>query len=79
MGTNCAALLAELLSFCYERDFMLSLSDNNQSDVIQRSTVLQDRDGIVNIDKPLFLVYGSQIYPAELQLNSMIPLTSKLF
>ena len=31
MGTNCAALLAELLSFCYERDFMLSLSDNSQS------------------------------------------------
>ena len=34
MGTNCAALLAELFSFCYERDFMPSLSDNNQSDVI---------------------------------------------
>ena len=28
MGTNCALLVAELFLFCYERDFMLSLSDN---------------------------------------------------
>ena len=26
MGTNCASLVAVLFSFCYERDFMLSLS-----------------------------------------------------
>ena len=30
MGTNCAPLVADLFLFCYERDFMLSLSDNNQ-------------------------------------------------
>ena len=35
MGTNCAPLVADLFLFCYERDFMLSLSDNNQSDVIE--------------------------------------------
>ena len=29
MGTNYAPLVAELFLFCYERDFMLSLSDNN--------------------------------------------------
>ena len=29
MGTNCAALVADLFLFCYERDFILSLSDNN--------------------------------------------------
>ena len=28
MGTDCALLVAELFLFCYERDFMLSLSDN---------------------------------------------------
>ena len=32
MGTNCAPLVADLFLFCYERDFMLSLSDNNQTD-----------------------------------------------
>ena len=29
MGTNCAPLVAELCLFCYETDFMLSLSDDN--------------------------------------------------
>ena len=28
MGTSCAPLVADLFLFCYERDFMLSLSDN---------------------------------------------------
>ena len=27
MGTNCAPLVAHLFLFCYERDFMLSLSE----------------------------------------------------
>ena len=35
MGTNCAPLVADLFLFCYERDFMLSLSDNNQTDIIE--------------------------------------------
>ena len=30
MGTHCAPLGADLFLFCYERDFVLSLSDNNQ-------------------------------------------------
>ena len=34
MGTNCAPLVADLFLFCYEIDFMLSLSDNNQADII---------------------------------------------
>ena len=33
MGTNCAPLVADLFLFCYERDFMMSLSDK-QADVI---------------------------------------------
>ena len=32
MSTNCAPLVADLVSFCYERDFRLSLTDNNQED-----------------------------------------------
>ena len=35
MGTNCAPLAVELFLFCYERDFMLSLSEDNESDVIE--------------------------------------------
>ena len=35
MGTNCAALVADLLLFCYEKDFMMSPSDDKQADVIE--------------------------------------------
>ena len=34
MGTNCAPLVADLFLFCYERDFMMSLSDDKQTDII---------------------------------------------
>ena len=35
MDTNCAPLVADLFLFCYEGDFMLSLSDNSQTDIIE--------------------------------------------
>ena len=35
LGTNCAPLVADLFLFCYERDFMLSLSDRNQTDIVE--------------------------------------------
>ena len=34
MGRYCAHLIADLFLFCYERDFMLSLSYNNQAGVV---------------------------------------------
>ena len=34
MGTNCASLVADLFLFCFERDFMMSISDDKQADVI---------------------------------------------
>ena len=41
MGTNCVPLVADLFLFCYERDFMLSLSDANQSEVIKAYKLVQ--------------------------------------
>ena len=35
MGTNCAPLVADFFLFCYERDFMPSLSDDSQADIIE--------------------------------------------
>ena len=35
MGINCAPLVADLFLFCYEREFMLYLSNNNQADVVE--------------------------------------------
>ena len=35
LGTNCAPLVADFFLFCTERDFMLSLSVNYQTDIIE--------------------------------------------
>ena len=34
MGTNSAPLVSDLFSCCYERDSMMSLSDDEQADVM---------------------------------------------
>ena len=70
MGTNCAPLVADLFLFCYERDFMLSLSDNNQTDIIDAfNSTSRYLDDLLNIDNPYFEQMVCQIYPTELQLN----------
>ena len=69
-GTNCASLVADLFLFCYERDFMLSLSDNNQTDIIGAfNSTSRYSDDLLNIDNPYFEQMVGQIYPTELQLN----------
>ena len=35
MGTSCAPLDADLFTFYYEREFMLTISDNNQAGGIE--------------------------------------------
>ena len=42
MGTNCAPLVADLYLFCYERDFMMSLSHDKQADIIDAFTLRPD-------------------------------------
>ena len=70
MGTNCAPLVADLFLFCNERDFMLSLSDNNQADIIEAfNSTSRYLDDLLNIDNPYFEQMVGQIYPTELQLN----------
>ena len=55
IGTNCAPLVADLSSFCYERVFMMSLSDDKQADIIDAFNTKDKpkalkRDSIYNID-----------------------------
>ena len=70
MGTNCAPLVADLFLFCYERDFMMSLSIENQSEIIKAfSWTSRYLDGLLNIDNTYFDGLISQVYPPELQLN----------
>ena len=55
MATNCAPLVADLFLFCYERDFMLSLSENNQADIIEAfNSTSRYLDDFLNIDNPYF-------------------------
>ena len=70
MGTNCAPLVADLFLFCYERDFMMSLSDDKQAYVIDVfNTTSRYLDNILNINNFYFDNMVSQINPSELQLN----------
>ena len=70
MGTNCAHHVADLFLFCYERDFMTSLSDDNQADIIKAfNSTSTNLDDLFNIDNPYFEGMVNQIYPPELQLN----------
>ena len=59
MGTNCAPLVADLFLFCYERDYMLSISDNNQADVVEAFfSTSWYLDDLLNIDYPYFEQMG---------------------
>ena len=70
MGTNCAPLVADLFLFCYERDFMTSLSDVKQAEIIEAfKSTSRYLDDLLNIDNPYFEVMVNRIYPPELQLN----------
>ena len=70
MGTNCAPLVADLFLFCYERDFMISLSKDKQTNVIDAfNTTSRYLDDILNIINVYSDSMVSQIYPSKLQLN----------
>ena len=70
MDTNCAPLVADLFLFCYERDFMMSLSDNKQDDIIDAfNTTSRYLDDILNINNVYFDTMVSLVYPSELQLH----------
>ena len=78
MGTNCGSLVADLFLFCYERDFMMSISVENQSENIEAfSSASRYLDDLLYIDNTYFDGLFSQItlpspsrsFPIELQLN----------
>ena len=55
MGTNCAPLVADLFIYCYERDFMKSLSEDKQADVIDAfNNTSRYMDDILNINNSDF-------------------------
>ena len=55
MGTDCDPRAADMLLFCYGRDFMLSFSGNNQAnDVEAFNSTSRYLNALLNIDNPYF-------------------------
>ena len=69
-GINCAPLEADLFLFCYERDFMLSLSGYKEAEIIEAfNSTSSYLDDLLHIDNTYFDGLTNQIYSPELQLN----------
>ena len=78
MGTNCAPLVADLFLFCYERDFMMSLSDDKQPVVTDAfNSTSRYLDDILNINYVYFDNMVDQIYLQSSNLIKIIPLIPK--
>ena len=70
MGTNCAPLVTDLFLFCYERVSVVSLTDDQQADIIDAfNTTTRYLDDILNINDIYFDNMVNQIYPSKIQLN----------
>ena len=55
MGTNCAPPVADLFLFYCERDFMTSLSNDNQANIFKALiSISRYLDDLLNIDNPYF-------------------------
>ena len=53
MDTKYTPLVADLFLFCFKVDFVLSLSDNNQADIIWSiNSTSRYLDDLLNIDNP---------------------------
>ena len=64
MGTNCAPLVADLFLFCYERDFMKSLTKEKGYDLIDAfNSTSRYLDDLLNIDNIHFEHMVHRIYP----------------
>ena len=62
MSTNCAPLVAGLFLFCCWINFMLSLSDNNLTDIIEAfNSTSRCLDDLLNVDGPCFEQMVGQI------------------
>ena len=65
MGTNFAPLVADLFLFCYERNFIMSLSDDKQDDVIDAfNTTSRYLDDFLNINN---VYYDNMVFKYTLR------------
>ena len=66
------SVLLNCLIFIIVNFFMLSLPDNNQTNISEAfNSTSRYLDDLLNIDNPYFEQMVGQIYPTELQLNKV--------
>ena len=69
MGSEYASLVADLFLFCYKRDFMFTLSEDNQSVIDAFNSISRYLDDRLNTDNNFFDTMINHVFPSELQLN----------
>ena len=70
VGASCAPLVADFFLFCCWGDFVMSLSDDRQADVVDAfNTTSGYLDDILNINNVCFDNMVSRVCPSELQLG----------
>ena len=78
MGTYCAPLVVDLFSFCYERDFMVSLSDDKQTDIIDTfNTTSRYVDDILDINDIILTIWQDKYNLQSFNLIALINLVLK--
>ena len=69
-GSNCALLVADLFLFCYERDFMMPFSGDQETEIIQAFiSTSRYLDDLLYIDNTYFDGMVNHFTNSELQLN----------
>ena len=70
VGAGCAPLVAGLFLFCYEGDFVASLSDVGRAEIVGAfESASEYLDDLLSVDSPCFEGVVNRIYPPELQLS----------
>ena len=70
VGAGCAPLVAGLFLFCYERDFMTSLSDVKKAEIVEAfKSTSRYLDDLLNIDNPCFGGVVGRVCPPGLRLG----------
>ena len=78
MSTYCAPLVADLFLFCYERNFMTSLSDVKLAEIIDAfKSTSRYLDDLLNIDNTYFKGMVNRTIHLNCGLTKLIPLIPK--
>jgi hypothetical protein len=70
MGTNCAALLADLFLYTYKADFIQGLLKKNEKKLVRSfNFTIRYIDDVLSLNKSRFGDFVDRIYPIELEIK----------